>query len=120
MILEDCQIEQENQVVVVTIKASQCSGVYMQELMEELTQRMRFDRAMHFVLDVHQVEYIDSSCIGALVSFLQELEPIHGRLALVNCQPNVQFLFNVTRLDSVFEMFDDLDKARQALLGAAA
>lgn len=119
MILEDCVIEQENQLVLVTINASQCSGVYMQELMDELTQRMRFDRATLFALDMKEVEYIDSSCIGALVSFLQDVEPIHGRLALINCQPNVQFLFNVTRLDSVFELFDDTDEAKQTLLGAA-
>jgi len=70
MILEDCVIEQDNHLVVVTIRANQCSGVYMQELMDELTQRMRFDQATFFVLDMQEVEFIDSSCLGTLVTFL--------------------------------------------------
>ena len=50
---------------------------------------------------------MDSACIGALVTFLQDLEHVRGRIALANCQPNVAFLFKVTRLDQVIGIYDD-------------
>ena len=87
----------------------------MQELIVELTERMRYDNAQYFVLDMSHVKFISSGCVGVLVEFLQDLAPARGRIALANCQDNVEFLFKVTRLDRVFEMFDDLGEACEEL-----
>jgi len=37
-----------------------------------------------------------------------------GLIALAGCQENVAFLFKVTRLDSVFPMYDEVDDARDS------
>ena len=105
------QIDQTNSLVTVKIADRELTGLQMQEVVNELTQHMRYDNAIYFVFDMTDVEFIASDCLGCLVSFLRDLEQMRGRIALANCQQNVSFLFKVTRLDSVFGLYDDLDEA---------
>lgn len=85
--------------------------VEMQEIVAECLERMRYNNAQHFVFDLSTVEFLASACLGALVGFMQEVEHVRGKIALVNCHDNVAFLFKVTRLDHVFEMYDDVQEA---------
>ncbi|MCC7145271.1 MAG: STAS domain-containing protein [Phycisphaeraceae bacterium] len=116
MLAQNLQIEQTGALVVASLDVRRLSGAEADVLIEDLASRMRCDGATHFLLDMRKVEYVDSSCIGSLVTFLQDLEHVRGRLALANCQPNVAFLFKVTRLDTVFTLYDDLDQARTQIL----
>lgn len=112
MITHPHQIEQQNNLVVATIKSREVTPLQMQELINDLMMRMRYDNAQHFVLDVSAVSFISSGCLGSLVGFLQELEHVRGKIGLVGCTADVLFLFKVTRLDSVFGIFDDIDEAK--------
>lgn len=85
------------------------------ELVVDLVCRLRHEQATKFVLDMKQVEFMDSSCLGALVEFVQDLQSVRGRLGLVGCQPNIAFLLRTTRLDSVLPMFDEFDEAAREL-----
>ena len=118
MVVSDFELEEVGKVVVATPCGAELSGTTMQELVDQLTERMRFNGSVLFVLDLKNVQYVASACLGPLVMFLQDLEHVHGRVVLAHCTQNVQFLFTVTKLDSVFAMFDDLDDACQELTGA--
>ena len=116
MFTESTQIDQSHQTVVATISAREMTGFDMQELVNELVGRMRYDNARYFILDLSEVELIASECLGSLVMFLRDIEPQRGRIALANCRPNVSFLFKVTRLDAVFEVFDDVAAAKEEIV----
>lgn len=120
MLSNHCQIDVQDKLIVATITEPQISHVQIQELFDELSERMRYDNASLFVLDLSAVEFLASACLGSMVTFLQDLEHVRGRIALANCQPSVAFLFTVTRLDVVFEMHEDIDAACKSLRGAAA
>ncbi len=120
MLSNHYQIDVHDKVIVATITDSQISHTQIQELFVELSERMRYDSATLFVLDLGAVEFLASACLGSMVTFLQDLEHVRGRIALANCQPTVAFLFTVTRLDVVFPMHDDVDDACNDLRGAAA
>lgn len=109
-------IEQSAALVVVRLHPAHMGTVEAQSLADELTNRMRNDGAHYFVLDMAEVRYIDSGCLGTLVQLLQDLEHIRGRIALANCGKNVAFLFKVTRLDSVFGLYDDVEEARREVV----
>ena len=111
MISNETQIEQTNNLVIAKIGESELSGLQMQEVINELTQHMRYENATFFVLDMTNVQFIASDCLGCLVTFLRDLENMRGRIALANCQPNVAFLFKVTRLDTAFTLYEDLEEA---------
>lgn len=55
-------------------------------------------------LDLSEVEFIDSSGIGAIVAAFKSLGG-RGELIIVGARPAVQNLFRLTRLDKVFRMY---------------
>ena len=104
-------VEQTGANVTLRLPGPTVSGRDMEEAVVICGEHMRFDHASNFVFDLAEIEYLDSACIGSLVELLREVEPMRGRVALVGCRPNVQFLFKSTRLDSVFGLFDEMDEA---------
>lgn len=113
MLTQGTQIEQTSNVVVATLADRELTGPQMQEVVCELIQHMRYENAVNFILDMQNVTFIASDCLGSLVTLLSDLETVRGRIALANCQPNVAFLFKVTRLDTTFPLYDDVDEARE-------
>jgi anti-sigma B factor antagonist len=55
-------------------------------------------------LDLSDVEFIDSSGLGAIVSALKHLGE-RGELVIVGARPAVHNLFRLTRMDKVFRMY---------------
>ena len=118
MTVAELEAQLDRKLVVATVAAGDLSSHGAQELVDELTQRMRLDGAIHFVIDLQAVPFLDSAAVGSLVGFLQDLEHVRGRVALAGCQPNVAFLFKVTRLDSAIPLFEDVEEACEALTGS--
>jgi anti-sigma B factor antagonist len=63
------------------------------------------------ILDLSDVPLLDSSALGAIVATLTSVKKTGGNLVLVNPQKAVQKVLEITRLVSIFEIYDDLDKA---------
>ncbi len=69
----------------------------------------------HIVFDVQNVQYMDSMCVGVFVELLTKLQELGGRIALVNADQNVEYLFKLTRLDRLFPICRDVMKAIDAV-----
>ncbi len=63
------------------------------------------------VLDLSQVEFIDSTGLSVLLNGLRKVTRSQGRLAIVCSNPTVMRLFEITRLDSTFDIFGDREAA---------
>lgn len=62
------------------------------------------------ILDLSQVDFLDSSGLGALVAVLKEVGS--GRsFVLTGLTSNVEKVFRLTRMDSVFTIYPDVDTA---------
>lgn len=59
------------------------------------------------LLDLSDVDYIDSSGLGSLVSSFTSVKNESGQLKLVYLTKKVKDLLQMTRLFTVFEVFDD-------------
>lgn len=70
------------------------------------------------ILDLSDVEFVDSSALGAIVSGLKLLGR-RGDLVISGANEPVQALFKLTRMDRVFRMFGSVDAAEQALAARA-
>ena len=116
MLMHDVQFEQTRNLVIARLGMPNLSGPEMAELAAEMSEAVRYDNAQLFVLDMAKVEFMDSASIGGLVTFLQDLEHVHGRVGIAACQPNVEFLFKVTRLDNVVTLFADVEEALEEWL----
>jgi len=61
----------------------------------------------YLILDLTNVPLLDSSALGAIIATLQALKKSDGRLVLLNPQNAVKNVLMVTRLDSIFEIYQD-------------
>jgi anti-sigma B factor antagonist len=66
------------------------------------------------VVDLAKVPFMDSSGLAALIEGMQGVQQYGGRLALANVQESVQHIFEIARLDQVFQIFPDVDSALAA------
>ena len=65
----------------------------------------------HIVLDLGQVDFVDSSGLGAIVAAMKQLGP-EKRLDLAALTPDVDKVFRLTRMDTVFKIHGSLDAIR--------
>jgi anti-sigma B factor antagonist len=63
------------------------------------------------VVDLSQVTYIDSAGLAALIEAMQTVEGYGGRFLLAGLQETVRSIFEISRLDQVFQIFPDADAA---------
>lgn len=66
------------------------------------------------ILDLQQVQFVDSSGLGAIVASLKAMGK-DRTLALAGLTPTVEKVFRLTRMDSVFPMFGTLEDALESL-----
>ncbi|MEL6205256.1 MAG: STAS domain-containing protein [Pseudomonadota bacterium] len=101
----------------ITVEAERidaASAIQFKDRMRELT-REGPDRV---VLDMAEVDFIDSSGLGAIVSAMKGLDG-GKRLQLAALSPKVLKVLRLTRMDSVFTIYASIEAARQADADAA-
>jgi anti-sigma B factor antagonist len=77
------------------------SGTQLKEQVKKLLGKNV--TAIH--LNLANVEFINSSGLGALVSVMKEIRLYKGRLTLSNLATYVQEIFDITQLSHIFEIF---------------
>jgi len=65
----------------------------------------------NIIVQLEKVRFIDSSGLGALLSGHKNAAAKFGKLALVNIQQQVLSMFELTRLNRVFEIYTDVNEA---------
>lgn len=56
------------------------------------------------LIDCKQLDFIDSTGLGALVSVLKEANEKEKKIIIKNTKPNIKKLFFLTKLDQVFKI----------------
>ena len=68
-------------------------------------------RPQRLVVDLSGVTYIDSAGLAALIGAMQKVEGYGGKFLLAGLQETVRSIFEISRLDQVFQIFPDADAA---------
>ncbi len=63
------------------------------------------------VINLKEVSYVDSSGLATFVEILKNLRIYGGKLKLTNLSPKVKGLFEITRLDKLFDIVDEEEEA---------
>ena len=66
---------------------------------------------VHLVIDLADVEFIESTVLGALIGGRRRAEAVNGSLCLVWPDHQLLRVFEITGLDKVFAIFADVDTA---------
>lgn len=63
--------------------------------------------ARECLLDLSQITYLDSGGVGSLVEMFRHVTRRGGQLKLLNPSPCARRVLGITKLTSVFDIFDD-------------
>jgi anti-anti-sigma factor len=69
----------------------------------------------NFVFDMAGITHIDSTGIGRFIDAYARIGKIGGEMRLAGATGAVRDAFRVTRLDTVFKFFPDVDAASQGM-----
>ncbi len=75
------------------------------------------DRKPALLIDLKNVTYMDSSGVATLVEGLQRIREYGGQLYLCNLQGAVREVFELSRLDKVFQIYKDVTDAVKVFHG---
>ncbi|AVH62228.1 sulfate transporter [Nostoc sp. 'Peltigera membranacea cyanobiont' 213] len=68
------------------------------------------------LLDMKEVKFIDSSGLGALVSAMQITRNANTKLFICSIGDQVRMLFELTKMDRIFQTFADQDEFNRQVL----
>lgn len=66
------------------------------------------------LVDLKNVKYMDSSGVATLVEALQQVGKYNGKLKLVNPRDAVKDVFELSRLDKVFDVYESINDAKKS------
>ena len=67
--------------------------------------------AKNVIIDLSEVEFMDSSGLSALVSGMKALRKTEGQLSICNANAQIRTAMRLTMLDRVFPIFDTIAEA---------
>lgn len=85
------------------------------QMIKETLMQLINGGAIHVVVDLAQVPFIDSAGLAALVSALKATRRVGGSVLLSGVQPQARTVFSLTMLDQVFAIHPSLEAALASL-----
>ena len=80
-----------------------------QKVLDELERGER-----KFLVDFTRTGYIDSSGLGVLVSLTKKIRETGGELRLASLNDDLKTLFELTKLDTLFQISDTRERALES------
>ena len=105
-------ITKQGEVVVVDVEGQLVVGnrnEFKQKVLDELERGAR-----KVLIDFARTGYIDSSGLGVLVTLSRRIREEGGELRLANLNDDLKTLFELTKLDTLFQISDTKERALQS------
>ncbi|KAB8319955.1 STAS domain-containing protein [Tolypothrix campylonemoides VB511288] len=65
----------------------------------------------HVIVNLGQVNFIDSSGLTSLVAGMRDADKVKGSFRICNLHPEAKLVFEITMMDTVFEIFETEEEA---------
>lgn len=101
-------------VILITLTGRVMLGQESQQI-ETLVSQFVAQGHRSFIFDMSGVTHIDSTGIGRFISSFNSLRAVGGVLRMAGATGQVRDGFRVTRLDTVFQFFPDVEAACEGL-----
>jgi anti-sigma B factor antagonist len=66
-------------------------------------------------LDISKLNYINSSGLGIFINFMKNVKNNQKKLVLIDPSREVRMLFEITSLDKMFDITEDLEQAKRLI-----
>ena len=68
------------------------------------------------LLDLQDITFMNSAGLGTLLAALKTVRKIGGKIFLCSVNEQVKLLFQMTKMERIFEIFNDRDEFERAIL----
>jgi anti-sigma B factor antagonist len=85
--------------------------MYNSNQLKELVMKMIEKKAERFIINVENIENIDSSGVGALIFISSTLKKLNLSLAIANVRGPVKQVMEKIRLSAFFPLYDSIEAA---------
>ena len=106
----DLDIQNDGGVTIITVQGDLVIGD-AETSFKKAVIRLIEEGRVNLLIDLSAVGFLDSSGLGALVRALTNTQKEGGQTKLLNAGPQIRKLLQMTKLDSVFEIHEDMERA---------
>ena len=85
--------------------------LYNSYKLKELVMKMLEKNVKSFIINLEQVDYIDSSGIGALIFICSTIKKMNLKLAISNVHGSVKKVIELTKLTAYFPIANSVEEA---------
>ena len=108
---EDLKVRSRREGNATVLSAEGEVTVFSSPALREVLRRAADEKPGRLILDLAQTSYIDSSGVATLVEALQRVGRHKGKLVLAGMNNRVRGVFEIARLDAVFQIAADVQEA---------
>ncbi len=110
---EGIQIDPHGDLAILKIDSPMLTNLEADRLLQAMREYHLQTGCVRFVIDMSPVDFIDSACIGSLVTFLIEIDKQGGKLMLSACQSSVEELLKITGLTTHIKLVTSIEEAEK-------
>ena len=89
--------------------------LYNSYKLKELLMKMIEKKIEKFIINMEEVEYIDSSGIGALIYITSTVKKMNLNLSITNVHGSVKKVIELTKLSNFFPILPNLEEAVKSM-----
>jgi anti-sigma B factor antagonist len=105
----------DNSIIVLDITGEVKMGESAERLSAELSKLLGDPQVEGVILDLENINYMDSTGLGEMVGYLSRFQDSGKRLKLVNPNITVVKLLQLTKLDQVFKTYGSEEEALEEM-----
>ena len=107
-------VSEQDGIIVIALSGKIMGGPEATEINDKVNQLID-ERRLKIVVDLLNVEWMNSSGLGILIGAVTLLKNNNGALRLINVSDRIQNLLKITKLAGVFETCGSLQEAVDSL-----
>lgn len=102
-------------VLIVTPKGESLDGHDAREFKEKIIALITQNRSHDVIINLKQLQFIDSSGLGSFLAILKNLHTHGGELKLAQMNRPIRTIFELVSMHKIFEIFESIDDAMLSL-----
>jgi anti-sigma B factor antagonist len=103
-------VSEQDDIVIISLTGKIMGGPEATEINEKFNQLID-DKKLKVVIDLNEVEWMNSSGLGILIGAVSLYKNNDGQLRLIHVSDRIQNLLKITKLAGIFETSNSLEEA---------
>ena len=108
------RVESRDRIDIISFTGERINALITEDLRDEIVKIIE-NGSSKVIINLRDVNYIDSSGFGFLLSILKTAKNNYCILKFASPEPDVKELLKTLHLNTVFEIYDDLDQCVRSM-----